>query len=395
MAIDNNPASPFRDRIYVVWAGYPSDGSNSPTMFSYSTDYGNSWTAPQEISGKSQTLCPITFSSRTDFSCDESQFNAPFVGPNGDVYDTFINQNNCNGAYRVLFGFDCPGGDDGDNHNQILLVKSTDGGATWSDPVKVGNYYELPDCYTYTGFDFGRACVPTAPLSGTSIFRATNYPSGVALSNNKIAVTYGSYINRMSNPNSGNCTPQGLSPDTFLNLYDGVGDVDGCNDSIILSVSNDGGATFTGGNRTVTHLPTISKDLGGHGTDQFWQWSAKTTGGQLVTSYYDRSYGTDQATGNLDFSLVAGNPGTNPIRATDFSLPPPTEFPDANGYSVFMGDYTGLAVGSDGVAHPAWSDTRNPLYTFDSTPGEDPRVLTLAGNDEDTYTAAIPLDARK
>src|SRR6266516_467316 len=141
MAIDNNPSSPYRDRIYVVWAGYPADGSNSPTMLSYSTDYGNSWTAPQEISGKSQTLCPITFSTRTDFSCDESQFNAPFVAPNGNVYDTFINQNNCNGAYRVLFGFDCPGGNDGDNHNQILIVKSTDGGATWSNPVKVGNYY--------------------------------------------------------------------------------------------------------------------------------------------------------------------------------------------------------------------------------------------------------------
>ena len=44
-------------------------------MFSYSSDYGNSWTTPTEISGKSEDLCPITFSSRTDFSCDESQFN--------------------------------------------------------------------------------------------------------------------------------------------------------------------------------------------------------------------------------------------------------------------------------------------------------------------------------
>src|SRR5438093_4778548 len=178
MAIDNIPSSPLRDRIYVVWANYPADGSDSPTMFSYSTDYGNSWSTPVEISGKSKDLCPITFSTRTDFSCDESQFNDPFVGPDGAVYDSFVNFNNCNGASRAL-GFDCPGGNDGDNHNQILLVKSTDGGVTWSDPVKVGNFYDLPDCYTYTGYDFGRACVPTAPLSGTNIFRATNYPSGV------------------------------------------------------------------------------------------------------------------------------------------------------------------------------------------------------------------------
>ena len=84
MAIDNNPNSPYRDRIYAVWAQYPSDGSDSPTMFSYSDDHGNSWTTPKEISGKSQKLCPITFSARTDFSCDESQFNMPFVAPNGD-----------------------------------------------------------------------------------------------------------------------------------------------------------------------------------------------------------------------------------------------------------------------------------------------------------------------
>ena len=83
------------------------------------------------------------------------------------------------------------------------------------------------------------------------------------------------------------------------------------------------------------------------------------------------------------------------IRVSDFSVPPPTEFPDANGYSDFMGDYTGLAIGSDNVAHPAWADTRNGLYQWDDTPGNDPRVLTLVGNDEDIYTAAVPLGGGK
>ena len=62
----------------------------------------------------------------------------------------------------------------------MLIVKSTDGGASFGTPVKVSDYYDLPDCLTYTGQNAGRACVPTAPLSNRSIFRATNYPVGVA-----------------------------------------------------------------------------------------------------------------------------------------------------------------------------------------------------------------------
>jgi hypothetical protein len=48
-----------------------------------------------------------------------------------------------------------------DNRNQILLAKSTNGGASFGAPVKVGDYYDLPDCATYQGGqDAGRACVP-------------------------------------------------------------------------------------------------------------------------------------------------------------------------------------------------------------------------------------------
>jgi hypothetical protein len=39
-------------------------------------------------------------------------------------------------------------------------------------------------------------------------------------------------------------------------------------------------------------------------------------------------------------------------------MPPPTQFPESNGFSAFWGDYTGLAV--DNNAHPIWSDTRDP-----------------------------------
>ena len=75
-------------------------------------------------------------------------------------------------------------------------------------------------------------------------------------------------------------------------------------------------------------------------------------------------------------------------RVTPASMPPSNEFPDVNGFSVFMGDYMGLAVGSDGLAHPVWTDTRNPIFLYDPT-ADDPRVPVFAGFGADVYTARI------
>ena len=76
------------------------------------------------------------------------------------------------------------------------------------------------------------------------------------------------------------------------------------------------------------------------------------------------------------------------VRVTDESMPPSNEFPAANGFSTFIGDYIGLAVGGDGVAHPVWTDTRNPTFMYDPSAG-DPRVPIFAGFGADIYTASI------
>src|SRR4029453_10197673 len=99
-----------------------------------------------------------------------------------------------------------------DNHFQILLAKSTDGGNTFSAPVKVGDFFDLPDCATYQGGqDAGRACVPEKGASMKSVFRAANYPSGAVNPTrpNQVVVSYGSYINANSQESNG-CVPQGI-----------------------------------------------------------------------------------------------------------------------------------------------------------------------------------------
>jgi hypothetical protein len=106
----------------------------------------------------------------------------------------------------------------------------------------------------------------------------------------------------------------------------------------------------------------------------------------VLTVYYDRKYGTCQADGCMDISMRLSN--GNDVRVTSGSMPPSNEFPAPNGFSTFLGDYTGLAVGSDGIAHPVWTDSRNPIFAYDPA-SVDPRVPVFAGFGADIYTAAI------
>jgi hypothetical protein len=375
MAIDASHRSRFRDRIYVAWVEFSADFSASPISFAWSEDHGATWNLTGIISGTSPALCPVNFSGGPAGVCDANQFPQPFTAPNGDLYVAFQNFNNA------------VEGDD--NRNQMLVVKSTDGGASFGPPVKVGDFYDLPDCLTYTGHDAFRSCVPTAPLSDRSIFRATNYPSGVATSNNRIVVTFGSYLNRHSNPERGNCVPAGFSADTGLNLFTGVGEVNGCNNDIVVSVSTDAGASFTGTTTPVWELPSLSDERpGGQLADQFWQWAAHNPRtGRVTTAYYDRKYGDDQRTGEFDITMRRSN--GDHVRVTNRSLPPTQEFPEAGASTgIFLGDYMGVAVGSDGIAHPVWTDTRNPI--FSPSTGDDVRELVPAGQGSDIYTRALP-----
>ena len=85
-------------------------------------------------------------------------------------------------------------------------------------------------------------------------------------------------------------------------------------------------------------------------------------------------------------------------------MPPPTQFPESNGFSAFWGDYTGLTA--DTQAHPFWSDTRDPdVFACPSSSGGIQTPPAVCGatvsngngadvtlNDQNAYTAntAVP-----
>jgi hypothetical protein len=276
----------------------------------------------------------------------------------------------------------------------VLIVKSTDGGKSFSAPRKVASYYELPDCPTYqNGQNGGRACVPEKRATFNSVFRASQYPVGAVnpADPKQVVVTVGSYINRYSKESNG-CVPTGLVGDSFAGLYTGVKTLEACNNGIVLSTSNDFGTTFTGTETDPRDLTLVTQGPDQRTSDQWWQWVDFFRDGRLAVSYYDRQYGDDEKTGFSDFSLTTSRDLSSfeTRRTSTGSSPPPTQFA-----GVFWGDYTGLAVSDR--AYPIWSDTR-PRDIFlcpgTATPGHPP---TLCGgedpkrpaNDQDVFTASV------
>src|SRR2546428_1427849 len=319
MTVDNHVGSPFRDRIYVTWTFFGADGT-AYIFGAHSNDFGEPSSSPVLVSTDSN-LCPNSFGlPAPQGRCNENQFSDPFTGPDGSLYVSFTNYNN------LVAG--------NDNRNQMLLVKSTDGGVTFGAPVKVSDFYDLPDCPTYQGGqDPGRACVPEKGANQRSVYRASNYSSGAVnpTNPNQIAVTVGSYINKNSNESNG-CTPDGFAPDG-QNKYVGVKTAGACNNKIMVSVSNDGGASFTGTATDPRALPVVNQAGGQALTDQWWQWAAFTNGGKLAVSYLDRQYGSDETTGTTDISLSGSGDLANfkVVRVTPSSMPLPTQFPNPQG----------------------------------------------------------------
>jgi hypothetical protein len=377
---DSTPSSPFHDRVYVTWTEFALNGT-AYVYESYSSDYGEHFSERHLVSADSNLCVPAT--SGPSGRCDENEFAQPFVGADGALYVVFANYNSIRR-------------DASDNRNQILLAKSADGGNTFSAPVKVSDYYDLPDCATYQdGKDFGTACIPEKGPTSNSYFRASNYPSGgVNPTNpNQVVVTFGSYINAHSSEANG-CVPAGVSPATLQPLYTGVKTPGACNNDILVSVSNNGGATFTGTVVDPRTLVTATQDPQQGVSDQWFQWIGFTKNGKLATSYYDRQYGDDETTGFSDVSLSGSGDLTRfgVQRVTSGSMPPPTQFE-----GTFWGDYAGLSAVDN--AYPMWSDTRNPeLYVCPSSApptacGASADNAAVA-NDQDAYTAALSVPSR-
>jgi len=102
-------------------------------------------------------------------------------------------------------------------------------------------------------------------------------------------------------------------------------------------------------------------------------------------SFFDRSY--DPANSKYGITLARVTPRgrgfSTQLQRVDTGLSDPNHarwFSGATGgKTIFLGDYNGLAAGSDGVAHPFWTDMRRLGTVKDAT-----------GHTEDVFSVPVP-----
>jgi hypothetical protein len=349
VTVDNTPSSPHYGRAYVTTTrflnGPHGSYAESPIMISWSDDGGRTWSKPKEISGNHPSC---TFQSTGPAGeCDEDQFSIPEVASDGTLYVHFANGQN-DAAWEVPEDLD----------NQLMVLKSTDGGATFGNPVPV---VQLEDGASDTPYSvIRRQTVWGHQIRWTAIGNISVNPT------NPLDVSIVFADRGTANPNA--------TPGCFMTASGGLfigtaPNYDPCNagpgsDTDVYAVrSTDGGATW--GPRT-----DLSGD-GAAGAHDWFVWSDHRPDGTLVAAW-DRddvpAAGGDTfhhvlkiGGGGATTLGVAENPDVSVTHWSGQYVPQP-DWPVACGGTTpgkdcneFHGDYTGLAVGSDGSINVVWT----------------------------------------
>ena len=359
-----------QNNVYVTWTvfsfdnrcggGHPGGGyCQSPIYGAMSTNGGRIWSPPEEISGSSSSLCSFgnLFDSRLDeHKCNFDQGSDPIVLPDGRLVVPFNNGNTAAGnpnGQQLAVVCSPSGTTDTQAHAQAAQLNC---GA----PVKVGDdvIVSEPLC------NFGRGpeeCIPGA------FIRTNDFPrSAVNTTTGALYVAWQDYRN---------------------GRFD-----------IQLAKSTDGGASWT-------QMGTVNPTVGSDATKDhyFAAIDVDEGSGKIGVSYYrtDRVNG-ENTTPTGGFSPCPGSaagptPGvpcqvgvgdsfSDYVLSAGTSVPflvvplSPTFVAPDGAQRGFNGDYSGLTITPDGLAHPSWSDTRNTAV-----------ALNGVVHDEDHFTDAVTL----
>ena len=329
IAVDHNASSPFRDRIYVTWTRFifnPSKGSyvQSPIAFVSSSDGGKTFTAPKLISGK------VLY----------GQGSRPVVGPDGTLYVFW------DASTRLA------------SLNSTYVVKSVDGGASWSKPVAIS---ELTD---------------SDPLADT-VFRVNSFPAAAAAPNGDLYATWTTQSKTGATDGDRSCA-------SWLSA-----DLAGCRSFAVYSRSTNGGATwsqparvFAGAARTPDGYPVSQPSDGsalnapspaGAVEDIFPAIGTAPDGtvyigayrGDVVSPWQTCAAGPPPPQGRIDCTTLGDYIDNTRLdyavtNLTDTQVMNTHPINTRNGFGGgFFGDYTDLSVGSDGVFHAFWTDSNN------------------------------------
>ncbi len=347
IAVDSHSGSPFQDRVYVTWTRFLfSAGTGayvqSPIFFAYSSDGGATFSTPKSIVGN------VLY----------GQGSRPVVAPDGTLYVFW------NGSTRLA------------SLNSTYMVKSSDGGATWSPPLSVATMTNIPGVRN-------------------TVFRVNSYPAAAAAPNGDVYVTWNTEVD--------NTTPI-YTGDTGCAYFIPGNHVSQCHSVAVYSKSTDAGQTwsdpapvFGAGSRTADGYPVTqpTPDPNPNGCqaangcdgstfnapsptgpieDVFPAAAVSANGhvylgayrGTVVSPWQTCFSGPPAPVGRitcdflgpyihntrLDYVVRDLSGSTNPVNTQHIN----TRYGFGGG---FFGDYTDIAAGSDNFFHAFWTDSNN------------------------------------
>jgi hypothetical protein len=389
-----DPAVAFGPDNTVYYANlvFSRLNNGSGIVVSKSTDGGATWGEPSIV--------------HTD-GVDASGNSLPTVYGNDKEWITVDQQTGTVYVTWTLFG---PTG------SPIQVSSSTDGGATWSAPVVVNP----ASAFTPGGITpYSQGSNPQVNRHGDlfiayesavcqsllcdqltdhdAVIIATSHDGGGTFTNQEVAFDFDFPLN----PDVGRDT---LTGENFrINSFPQL-TIDRATDALYATWSDDrdGLYDFTTGQSIKTNgdvFIVASRD-GKHWSQTYGVGTAADEvypaiaayGGRVAVSFYTRVYdpngiGLDMAyvSGEVEELSDLGRLGSHRLhRVTTQTSNPQIQFVGVGAVTgnilqgVFIGDYTAVALGSDGVLHPCWTD-------FRGNPG-------VTAPNQDAYTQRIPLD---
>jgi hypothetical protein len=317
---------PRTGTVYVTWTSFgPTD---SPIQVSRSDDGGKTWTAPAVVNPSSS----FTPGGITAFSSGSN----PRVNSKGDLfiaYESAVCQTlACNLAT---------------DHDAVIVAISHDHGQTFKN-VEVAANFDFPN-----NADTGRST-----LTGEN-WRVNSFPQmTIDPFTDLLVVTWADDRNGQYDPNTG------------------------------ASIKTNGDAFVTASFDGVHWSKTV--DIGSSDDEVYPAVAANA--GKVGVSFYTRHY--DPNGTGLDFASVEAPEWNLGVlahkrlhRVTTQTSDPNIQFVGIGAVShkvlqgEFIGDYTGAAMGWDGVLHPCWTDFRGkPGVT---SPNQDSYTASVYGDDDD------------
>lgn len=355
-AVDNNPSSPFYHRMYMAWAP-------GGVVSSYSTNGGQTWTAPQQIPNPGGA--PI-------------EYPYPVVAPNGDVFL----------FHMYDWGARWP------SPSTVKVVKSTNGGVSWGQPVSVATSYQpqSPPRSGDTWRFYSIISAATDPANNNRLYAAwtddrnhnTNGMDVMYSASTDHGTTWGPPT-RMSHDPTGvvrdHITPMvSVSADGRLHAMWLDRRLDSANRlfQAWYSASTDGGATWQPDSQ-VSDAPGLGFDLNiglppGSGNAAGDYWGLDTAGGNVYTAWTDTRNGNqDIYTSRATWAVGSPTPtvtGTPPT-ATNTPTVPDTSTPSSTSTrtntQVSTPTRTSTTTGNTATSTPTFIGTP-PTATITPTP---------------------------